>query len=151
MESSDINVYNLHEHIQYELLIDPPHNNPRIFIYWDDSNTQLKSLMRNEYSVYSSGENYTNSLWVNEMKKAMNWVRGQSIMISIYLYPLPTKMTMSVYLINPQVIHYTYLAINEDGYLMLKLASASRKEELKRCNCLYNDLLDETMEPYIFK
>ena len=149
MESSDINVYNLHEHFQYKLLIDPPRNNPRIFITWDESNNQLHSLMNNEYSVYHSGENYTNSMWVNEMKKVINWKQGQSIMISIYLYPLPTQM--AIYLINPYAIHYAYLVINEDGYLMLKLASSSRKEDLKRCNCLYNDLLDETMEPYIFK
>jgi len=140
----EIDEYNLHQYISYTL---KPKINT-IIINWDTTNNKLNKLMRKENLYLLSKDFYSNSMWVEEMKNLLQWEKGKTFAICLYSGVDIGKMTL--YLINyPESYNYRYLKIDENGYLMMKINT--EEETFKRCNCLYNDLLDEETRTYIFK
>ena len=134
----EINIYNLHEFIQYDII---PETH-RLMITWDKTNYTLNALICNENSLIFDNNYYKNSLWVNEMKRILEWEEGKSFNISMYL---DINKHTKIYIYET---HYTFLKIDENGYLLIK---PPMTETFKRCHCLYNDLLDEENTLYIMK
>ena len=137
----EITVYNLHEFIKYTII----HGNQRIrmVITWDKSNRILNTLICNENSLMFNKAYYKNSLWVNEMKRLLEWEEGKSFNISMYLdiNSIPYKIVI-------YETHHTFLKIDENGYLLMKPPGS---ETYELCHCLYNDLLNEENSLYILK
>jgi hypothetical protein len=141
----EINCYNLQDYVTYRV----NKEYSKIEILWDGTNKQLNYLMSNEELCGSSNDHFTNSLWVDEIKKMMEWEEGETISVWRYTFLEPGKMV--IFVIVPLIFNYQYLKIDEDGYLLLKEDGDIQNQTFRKCNCLYNDLIDEESEPYIFK
>ena len=135
--ASEITVYNLHEYITYTILPE----RQRLVITWDKSNRILNTLICNENSLMFNKGYYKSCLWVNEMKRILEWEQGKSFNISMYLDGNSIPYKIHIYETN-----FTFLKIDENGYLMVKPPS---RETYELCNCLYNDLMNEEYSPYI--
>jgi len=137
MSSTSITVHNLNEYLEYEII----YESQRVIISWDINNDDIGSLMSDENSLlYNNNDKYKNLMWVDEIKKAVNWEEGKRIIISIIKY----KSAMIIYTPKLTLMQVSYLVIDEDGYLLLKKSDNSRVQIFERCNGLYNDLLDIT-------
>ena len=134
--ASEITVYNLHEYITYTILPE----SRRLVITWDKSNRILNTLICNENSLIFNKGYYKSCLWVNEMKRILEWVQGKSFNISMYY---DGNYKIHIYETNS-----TFLKIDENGYLMVKPPNTKTYD---LCNCLYNDLLNEENSPYTMK
>lgn len=141
----EINCYNLHEYLSYKAIKE--HN--KLGIHWDGTNKRLNYLMSIEELCGSSKHHFTNSMWVDEIKKMMEWEEGKSIGIWRYTFIEPGNMV--IFIIDPSIFNYQYLKIDESGYLLLKQNDDIQNQTFRRCNCVYNDLNDEEKEPYILK
>jgi len=140
---SEINVYNLHDYLNYETF---PANR-RCTITCDRTNEELHTLMKNENSLLLHSEYYTNSLWMNEMKRTLSWESGKSITLGMYYLPLDIPKIVIYETVNVAKPS-SLLKIDEDGYLLI------RKDVMlsfERCNCLYNSLWELEISPYIMK
>jgi hypothetical protein len=141
----EINCYNLCEYVRYNAI----KREKKLEILWDGTNKQLNYLMMIEELYISSINHFTNSLWVNEIKTMMDWKDGESISVWRYTFIQPGKMI--IFVINPSIFNSRYLKIDENGYLLLKTDDDLQNQTFIRCNCLYNDIIDEEKEPYILK
>jgi len=137
--ASEITVYNLEDFITYTIVPE----RRRLVITWDKTNRILHTLICNENSLIFNKNYYKSCLWVNEMKRILEWEQGKSFNISMYL-----DMNFIPYKIHIYETQYTFLKIDENGYLMMKPPNT---ETYDLCNCLYNDLLNEENSPYIMK
>lgn len=143
MTTPEVTIYNLHEYLQYEIVPETQ----QVVITWDTEIGELNYLMRYEYIKLGSTEYLTSSMWVNEMKKIWDWEQGKSFTLVIYSYLFRERMVIQLTKCNTLAFS---LRIDEDGYLTLCFDSHENKEYI-RCHCLYNDLLDEEMNPYVMK
>ena len=141
----EINCYNLHEYLSYRVIKE--YN--KLEIHWDGTNPRLNYLMNIEELGGSSQDHFTNSLWVNEMKKMMKWEEGKSIGMWRYIFIQPGKMV--IFVIEASIFNYRYLKIDESGYLFLKQDDDIQNQTFIKCNCLYNDILDDEKDIYILK
>jgi hypothetical protein len=117
----------------------------RCVITWDNTNEELNTLMKNENSLLINPVYYSNALWVNEIKRVLGWEVGKSFDIAMYY--IPSKLI--VYKTNNIV--NSFVKIDENGYLLVREINKQLNLTFERCNCLYNDLLDEENSPYILK
>ena len=134
--TSEINVYNLNDYTQYEIFCE---NQTRIVMKWDGTNPQLTTLMNNEYFLLKKNTEYVSSLWVDDFKKVNNWEPGKRMCLSAVKF----GSSMILYQVKLVFLPFSYLVIDENGYLLFKKQNNDRIQEFERCNCLYNDLLDE--------
>ena len=142
----EINVYNLHEYINYR--IHPQMD--QIIISWDKTNKQLDNLMLNE-NLLVSENSFKNSLWVNEIKKLVPWEQGKSVGLFVNDNILQTRII--IYVIDTSISQqYGWVKLDEDGYLMVKKNHDNIRDQIfEKVNCLYNDLLDEEYSQYTLK
>jgi hypothetical protein len=143
MTTRDVTIYNLDEYLHYEVVPE----SQQIVITWDTDITELNYLMRYEYIKLNSTEYLTSSMWVNELKKIWNWEQGKTFTLVLYSYL--TRERIVIQLCERNLPAFS-LRINEDGYLTICNDSHESKEYI-RCHCLYNDLLDEELDPYVMK
>jgi hypothetical protein len=143
-ESREVNVLNLHEYLRYDLT----NATRRMAIMWDGSDHDVKSLIMKDTFI-GNDDYYANALWVNVVKQLLNWEEGTTLDITIQEYHDLNKIiisqSMSLWVIS------TNFRIDEDGYLCRNRVSIPNNQNYIRCNCLYNDLLDEENHPYILK
>ena len=142
-----INSDNLHEYMIYEVIAEKQNIN----IYWDCENTQLNDLIEGEFNeLLMPHENYFNGMWVNQVKDMVEWEVGKNVGFSLDHYMIMNKVVIF------QFKYLTYdkynIIIDDRGYLCVKpIDNNFRSQYFVRCNCLYNDLLDQETTPYIFK
>lgn len=140
----EINVYNLHEYINYRIL---PEMN-QIIISWDKTNNHLDKLMLNE-NLLVNGNSFKNSLWVNEIKKLIHWEQGKSF--GIFVNNNIVKTRIIIYVIDQTSSQQAvWVKLDENGYLMVKKYNI-QEWIFEKVNCLYNDLLDEEYSQYTLK
>jgi hypothetical protein len=142
----DINVYNLHEHLSFNVF----RQIQKIEIRWDGRNKRLNYLMANEDLLLNSKGYISNSMWVNQLKEMMNWKEGETICMWKYIYSTPGKMTVSV-IVDPDNFQYRYLKVDENGYLFVKMDIDPENQGFRRCNSVYNDMIDEEKVSYVLK
>ena len=70
--------------------------------------------------------------------------------VEIEIYSTPGKMTVSV-IVDPDNFQYRYLKVDENGYLFVKMDIESENQGFRRCNSVYNDMMDEEKAPYVLK
>lgn len=138
---SEINVYNLHKYSNYDVFPE----RGRCTIAWDMNNVELHALMKNENSLILDSDYYTNSFWVNEMKRTLSWELGKSFTLDMYYVPL---LKLVIYETRNIARHSSRLKIDEEGYLLVR---KNDRSSFERCNCLYNSLWEEENSPYIMK
>ena len=142
----EITVYNLHEHLIFKMF----NNIEKMEITWNGRNKGLNYLMSNEDLLLNSKDYISNSMWVNKMKEMLEWKEGETICMWKYIYSNPGKMTVST-IIDPDNFQYRYLKVDENGYLFVKMDIDPENQGFRRCNCLYNDMIDEEKVLYVFK
>jgi hypothetical protein len=142
----DINVYNLHEYLSFKVF----ERIEKIEIRWDGRNKRLNYLMANEDLLLNSKGYISNSMWVNQLKEMMNWKEGETICMWKYIYSTPGKMTVSV-IVDPDNFQYRYLKVDENGYLFVKMDIDHENQGFRRCNSVYNDMIDEEKVSYVLK
>lgn len=142
----DINVYNLHEYLSFKVF----ERIEKIEIRWDGRNKRLNYLMANEDLLLNSKGYISNSMWVNQLKEMMNWKEGETICMWKYIYSTPGKMTVSV-IVDPDNFQYRYLKVDENGYLFVKMDIDPENQGFRRCNSVYNDMIDEEKVSYVLK
>jgi hypothetical protein len=137
----EIVVSNLHEHIIYNIFPEKE----RCILNWDTRNNDLNTLMKNENSLLLNQEYYSNALWINEIKRVLGWGIGKSYDIVICYIPSQIVVYKTVNILN------SFVKIDENGYLLVRQPFKQLHLTYERCNCLYNDLLDEENLPYTLK
>jgi hypothetical protein len=143
MTTPEVSIYNLEEYLHYDVIPE----SQQIVITWDTEFVGLNYLMRYEYIKLTTNEYFTSSMWVNEIKKIWNWEQGKSLTLNLYSYL--TRERLVIQLCERNIPAFS-LRIDEDGYLTFCLDSHESKEYI-RCHCLYNDIHDEEMKPYVMK
>ena len=151
-QTAEINFQNVYENVTYKYKNNQYEN--ALYIYWDSSNPKLTSLMNHELSIYRQYEYEKvkfNAAWVEKIKECAEWTRGQ--VINFNIDRLGNGMSKFVIygdfnrVLNP-------IQINGDGYLCLpyyeRFPEYTNSIYIK-CNCLYNDLLDEEYSQYTLK
>ena len=142
-----IGVDTLHDHYTYEIL----HEQQKILLKWDAKNIPLNQLMSNEHSMSCDPEiYYFNGMWIDIIKSVFEWENGIEFGISMYHYV--QFGTLVIYKLKNIGFKYYNFKIDEDGYFCVKpFRDSIRQDNYVRCNCLYNDLLDDENKPYILK
>jgi hypothetical protein len=142
----DINVYNLHKYLSFNVF----NQIQKIEIRWDGTNKRLNYLMANEGLLLNSKGYISNSMWVNQLKEMINWKEGETICMWKYIYSNPGKMTVSV-IVDPDNFQYRYLKVDENGYLFVKMNTDPENQCFRRCNSVYNNMIDEEKVSYVLK
>lgn len=144
----EINIYNVYEHVTYEF------NENVIKIIWDHTNTQVNELMVLEAKLFLIKHiqiQKASCCWVDILKKYTEWENGEKI----YFKGVSSRkglIEIIIYMIKVEV--FGAEIIDENGYLLLRDYETSNNEYTsirKKCDCIYNDLLDQGNDPYILK
>jgi hypothetical protein len=135
---SGVNLYNLYEHISYDLRDNVLHIN------WDQTNPVINSLMipeKNPYNHQDRDKVKYSCLWVQVLKEYIFYEQGLII-------PLDIKSTYDgefrVVIGDETSNDCNFTEIGEDGYLYVRRISNNPNLEytiLEKCNCVYNDLV----------
>ena len=142
-----IDIYNLYDYVRYE------YENNILKIIWDYTNPVIHALMTLEKQPYFfAGETTKYSCgWITELKKRISWINGVPIYIHI-MYHKDGKFWVKVFDKKPDCIICE--KIDENGYLLSVSHSfydECLNRSLYRCDCVYNDILDDENQHYIFK
>jgi hypothetical protein len=147
-EKIDIN--NLYDNVTYNY-----DSETRIlYVKWDNNDKVIKSFMNEERTPYNYSQfkdlntNKYNCFWVEELKKCISWEMGNKIHINIKSSP---DGYFHICVCEYQKNMYIYEAIGEDGYLYINPYHCIFEQVLEKCNCVYNDLLDNGETPYVLK
>ena len=144
--NSEITIYNLYEHVMYNY----DEENQVLGIYWDCNNEKLNILMNDEMSCYNYRHNIEkkySSLWIDTLKRYVSYRDGDKIQFQVK----SKTGSFHIFIKKDMNSKYIFEEIGDDGYLYVSPYGDSISTGLIKCNCLYNDLLDEESGPYIFK
>ena len=134
---TDINLYNLYDHVTYDLQDNVLHIN------WDKTNPVVNSWMVSEKDLYNPRLKYS-CLWVQVLKEYIFYEQGLII-------PLDIKSTCDgefrVVIGDETTDDSNFAEIGEDGCLYIR--QFDNNSNLKKINCIYNDLVDNGKDPYI--
>ena len=130
---ADIDIYNVYDYVSYQF------KDNILYVSWDTTNNEIHSLMKEEANP-NDNTIMVSCMWVNELKKCISWKLGDKIYIKIKYF---VKGDLRIIVSNDLIDGFVYEEIREDGYLY----TSSFKEEfipvLQKCNCVYNELLDQ--------
>ena len=134
----DINLNNIYDHVKYDLQDNVLH------VTWDKSNPAINSWLVSEKTPCDPRLKYS-CMWVQKIKEYLFWEEGITT-------PLDIKSTYDgefrVVVGDETRIQYNFAEIGEDGYLYIR-PDFNNPEMLKKCNCVYNDLVENGEDPYI--
>ena len=144
----EVSIYNIYDYVNYEF------KNNILYIRWDPVNKHINDLLFKERIPYNYA--YTNKYlyscdWVNELKRHISWENGQKVYIRVVS---PSDGEIRVIIYDNLPVSLVFEVINEDGYLFTPANIRYTNVfdySLERCNCVYNNILDEENQPYIFK
>ena len=139
---SEINLHNVYDFVTYEhdLLIQV------LFVKWDKNNEVVNNLMENE--GYQSLTEKRGFLWIDKLKEITNWSDGDIINI-IGSFPHNNGRLTITWEFN-KTKSARHILILGDGYFYKRDYKQDYKP-LVKVECLYNDLMDDNVLPYILK
>jgi hypothetical protein len=111
-----------------------------LVIKWNKGNKNINSLMNEEITPYNYPNSKYNCFWVGELKKCISWKIGVKIHINIQS---AFDGTIHICVCDYQENRFIYEEIGEDGYLYINPYQYIFEKTLEKCNCVYNDLLEE--------
>jgi hypothetical protein len=118
-------------------------------ISWDTSNELIHNLMIYESNLFHEDDNRIRScFWINTVKDLSNWDAGKIIYLNVRSWgDGEMKIDFSC-----ESVHVYSSIIDEKGYFLVKkYIQDVGYDELYKFPCLYNEILDEKDDPYIFK
>jgi hypothetical protein len=134
---SDVNLYNLYEHVSYDL------RDNVIYVTWDETNPVINFLMIPEKSPYNPRVKYS-CIWVQVLKEYLFYELGSII-------PFDIKTTYDgefrIVIGDESMDGCNFAEIGEDGCLYIR--QFDNNSNLKKVNCIYNDLVDNGEDPYV--
>lgn len=134
---SDINLYNIYDYVSYDL------QDNVLQITWDETNPVVNVLLIPEKSPYNPRVKYS-CMWVQTMKEYLFWEEGIKI-------PLDIKSTCDgefrVVIGDETTDDFNFAEIGGDGCLYIR--QFDNNSNLKKVNCIYNDLVDNDEDPYV--
>ena len=138
----DINLYNIYDYVSYNLQDNVLHIN------WDKTNPVVNAWMVSEKALYNPRLKYS-CMWIQTLKEYIFYEQGLII-------PLDIKSTYDgefrVVIGDETSNGCNFAEIGEDGYLYVRPISNNPTLEysiLEKCNCVYNDLVENGEDPYI--
>jgi hypothetical protein len=143
-----MNIIRLYDNVTYKY----DNENKILYVKWDSSNKCINSLMNEEITPYNYPQYKKNQptkyncFWVDELKKCISWDVGNKIHINI---KSSFDGTFHICVCDYQENRFIYEEIGEDGYLYINPYQYIFEKTLEKCNCVYNDLLEE--EIYLSK
>jgi hypothetical protein len=139
---SEINLHNVYDFVTYEynLLIQV------LCVKWDKNNEVVNNLMENE--GYQSLTEKRGFLWIDKLKEITNWSDGDIINI-IGSFPHNNGRLTITWEFNKKK-SAQHILILGDGYFYKRDYKQDYIPFVK-VDCLYNDLMDDTVLPYILK
>jgi hypothetical protein len=150
MERSDVDIYNLYEHVTYDY--DDINNCLRIS--WDDRNTQINNLIINEKFFFNDVNHLSSHYWVEEIKRVADWSLGEILYINVLKYILDEKGQMKIFWSKKTGnLHRRYEQISNDGYLYVNWYDDKLQlNNIVKKDCLYNQDWEQIQEHnYILK
>ena len=133
---SDINLYNIYDYVSYDL------QDNVLQITWDETNPLVSVLLIPEKSPYNPRVKYS-CMWIQTLKEYLFWEEGIKI-------PLDIKSTCDsefrVVIGDETTDDFNFAEIGEDGCLYIR--QFDNNSNLKKVNCIYNDLVDNGEDPY---
>jgi len=150
-QSVEINFHNLYEQVTYRYSNNIHEN--ALYMYWNNTNNDINNLMNHEMSIYKIYDYKNikyNALWVSKLKECVGWKKDD--VISFHIEILKQGIVKFV-VVDPRYVLNT-LQINEDGYLCLpyyEIFDEFTNVVYIKCDCDYNELLDEDNDPYVLK
>jgi hypothetical protein len=152
MEDTSFDIYNLYDNVVYEYYQDTK----ILRVSWNRKDTNFHNFMKQERIPYVVGKKY-NAYWVEELKRCLNWVEGNIIKLSIRDISRCNCNEFIIQVLDDRHTGYICELIDEDGYLCIRQYGSvvinvnNYKEYMKRCDCVYNEMVQQEMEPYILK
>ena len=140
-----IGIHNLYENVTYLF------QDNILYVSWNASNKTINSFMIDEMNPYTRVGDITplySCMWVDELKKHTHWELGATIHIKLkYIKPGIFHIIVS----NKEMCGFVYEEIRGDGYLYTTPFGEEFIPVLQRCDCIYNNLLDQEPDHYILK
>jgi hypothetical protein len=137
---------NFHKYINYELI----HENRQLVIFWDVSNKQLDVFMNQEIDMLYEVDHYLNGMWIEKIKEIFDWEKGLNVGFFMSYYTNSGRIIAFQHKYSGFNTHNK--KIDENGYFCVKpFVDNKRLDEFVRCNCMYNDILDQELLPYVMK
>jgi hypothetical protein len=158
MDRQEINIDNMYDYVTYEYDVD----NKVMNIFWDNNNIELNKLMIGDMECFTykhEDKKKYSCLWINEFKKYTDYQEGDKI-------PFQVKFKYGFFhiFVNYDIDRkFIMEEIREDGFLYIcpfgdvlsYIQGTSITNDLhptlNKCNCLYNDYMDENNHHYILK
>jgi hypothetical protein len=138
---SRINLYNVYDFVTYE----PNLELNLLWVKWDKNNEDVDKIMMTE--CYQSFDETRGFMWIEEVKRLTNWVKGDIINI---IDSFTTGGKICIRWEFNRIRSARYFVILEDGYLY-KRSFRQIDQPLVKIDCFYNELWDDEQLQYIFK
>jgi len=138
---SGINLYNVYDFVTYE----PKIELNLLWIKWDKNNEIVDNIMMTE--CYQSFDETRGFMWIEEVKRLTNWVKGDIINI---IDSFPTGGKLCIRWEFNHIRSARNFVILEDGYLY-KRSFRQIGHPLVKIDCFYNELCDIEQFQYILK
>jgi hypothetical protein len=141
-----MDIYNIFNHVTCEF----DNDNQCIHLLWDRTNEKIDKIMNEErfYDLQISNIIY-NCMWVEEIKKNINYEPG----MTIYFYKSIINSDMiSIYFKYENNGMWYHQKLDEEGYLLIReIHNEAYTKKYIRCNCVYNEILEQESTPFILK
>lgn len=150
-ERLKINIDNAYDFVVY----DYDYENQVMGIFWDNTHDELNKFMIEETNCFeynrNEGKKYS-CMWVEQLKKYVNYELGDTL-------PFQTKYQYGYFHIFVKKCverRFIFEEIRDDGCLYISpygdvVEYLQISPFLSKCNCLYNDIMEESCEPYVLK
>ena len=157
-EKQEITIHNMYDHVIYDYDI----NNKILGIFWDNNNIELNKLMNDEMNCYNYKHDNTKKyscLWIDKLKECINYQDGDKIPFQVKFHNNYFHICINCHIdrkfIMEEISNDGCLYICPYGDVLSYLQGPSVTHDiypsLNKCNCLYNDFMDENDKPYILK
>jgi len=137
---SEVNIFNVYDFVTYEYDL----TKNRMFVKWDKNNETINDVMIKE--GYQSSTEKRGFMWIDKLKEITQWENGRVITI-ISSFPDNGKLYIQWETTKMSARH---IVIMGDGYFY-KRDYTQDYIPLVKVDCLYNDIMDNILSPYILK
>jgi hypothetical protein len=138
---NQINLYNVYDFVTYEHDLEKK----LLRITWDKDNEAINRIMITE--CYQSHNKIRGFYWIDELKRITGWCLGDKILVIGCSHD---NGWIRIYWVFNSVAYVDYNIIDSDGYFYKRDYNLDN-HPFTKINCLYNDLMDDEMLPYILK